>query len=69
MSRYSSRFLEILAAGAALAAAALAFAPTAEAQPAANGVEAVAGASYYSCPDGSEIDLSSWGLRLHHDFN
>lgn len=68
MSRFDSRFLEILAAAAAIAAATLAFAPAAGAQD--FGVEVTAGASYYSTSGGdSEFDLSSWGFRAHRDFN
>lgn len=70
MSRFNTPILEILAAGAAIAAASLAFAPAADAQETTFGVEVTAGASYYSVSGGdSEFDLSSWGFRTHRDWN
>ena len=69
MSRYSSRFLESLAAAAAVAAALLAFAPASQAAELKNGAEISFGASYSSNDEDSQFDLSSWGLRYHYDFN
>lgn len=69
MSRFTSRALEILAAGTMLAAACLAFAPKTAAAEYENGIELSLGASYYSNDDDSNLDFSSWGARYHHDFN
>jgi len=69
MNRFESRTLKAIAAGAALAAALLAFAPNSSAAELRNGVEATFGFSYYSIDDESNFDFSSVGARYHHDWN
>lgn len=75
MSRYDSRILKILAAGAALAAAYFACAPAAHGQEAAaeetssQGLEAAFGASYSSNGEGNDFDFSTLAVRYHHDWN
>lgn len=67
MSRYDSRILKILAAGAALATAFFAFAPAAESQELDQGVEVATAASYASTSGDRDFELSSWAVRYHHE--
>jgi hypothetical protein len=68
MSRFESTSLNRLAAGAALAAALLAFAPASNAQEFSQGLEIAAGASYNSNDEGSDFDLSTLAVRYHYDW-
>lgn len=69
MSRYKFTGLYRLAAGTAMTAALLAFAPAVKAQEFSQGVEFAVGASYNSNDDGSKVDLSALAIRYHYDWN
>lgn len=65
MSRFESRTLKLIAAGAALAAALLAFAPASGAQEFSQGLEIAAGAGYSS---NDHFDFSTLAIRYHYDW-
>ena len=72
MSRYESRILKIVAAGAALATAYFALASEAQGQEYdgfRHGAEVAIGASYSEHGEGDDFDFASGALRYHFDWN